>query len=100
MVNCVAMTADLPSSRCRLTFSITTIASSTTTPTASTNANNESRFMLIFKAFSAINVPINDTGIVTHGTSVAIASPRNRNMIIITIKPVKRIVNSTSFIDS
>ena len=100
MVNCVAITADLPSSRCRFTFSITTIASSTTTPTASTSANNDKRFILIFKALSAINVPISDTGIVTHGTSVAIASPRNKNMITITIKPVKRIVNSTSFIDS
>ena len=83
-----------------MTFSITTIASSTTTPTASTSANSDNRFIDIPKAFSAANVPIKDTGIVTHGTSVAIASPRNKNIITTTIKPVRRIVNSTSFIDS
>ena len=85
---------------CRFTFSITTIASSTTTPTARTSANNDSRFIDISIAFRAKNVPINDTGIVAQGTRVAIPSPRNRNIIITTIIPVKRIVNSTSFIDS
>ena len=100
IVNCVAITADFPSSKCRLTFSITTIASSTTTPTASTNANNDKRFILMPNAFNAANVPINDTGIVTQGTSVAMPSPKNKNIIITTIKPVSNIVNSTSFIDS
>ena len=100
IVSWVAITADFPSSICRFTFSITTMASSTTTPTASTSANNESRFILIPNAFRAANVPIKETGIVTHGTSVAIASPKNRKIITTTITPVKRIVNSTSFIDS
>ena len=84
----------------RLTFSITTIASSTTTPTASTNANSDKRFIDIPRAFSAAKVPINDTGIVTQGINVAIPSPRNKKIIKTTIIPVKRIVNSTSFIDS
>ena len=100
IVSWVAITADLPSSMCRLTFSITTIASSTTTATANTSANNDRRFMDISRAFRTKNVPTSDTGIVTHGTSVAIPSPRNRNIIITTINAVKRIVNSTSTIDS
>ena len=78
IVNCVATIADLPSSICRLTFSITTIASSTTTPTAKTKANNESRLIDIFITFRTKNVPINETGIVAQGTSVAIPSPKNR----------------------
>ena len=100
IVNCVAITADLPSSKWRFTFSITTIASSTTTPTARTKANNESRFILILNAFKAMNVPMSDTGIVTQGTKVAITSPKNIKIIITTIIPVSMIVNSTSFIDS
>ena len=51
-------------------------------------------------AFRAKNVPIKETGIVAHGTRVAIGSPKNKKIIITTIKPVRRIVNSTSFIDS
>ena len=51
-------------------------------------------------AFNKAKVPTNETGIVTHGTKVAIPSPKNRKIIITTIKPVRRIVNSTSFIDS
>ena len=85
---------------CRLTFSITTIASSTTTPTASTNANKDNRLIVIPNAFNAKNVPINETGIVAQGTSVAIPSPKNKKMIITTINAVNKIVNSTSFIDS
>ena len=84
----------------RLTFSITTIASSTTTPTASTRANSERRLIVIPKALRAKNVPTKETGIVAQGTRVAIPSPKNRNIIITTINAVKRIVNSTSFIDS
>ena len=94
------MIADLPSLMWRLTFSITTMASSTTTPTASTSAKRDKRFIDMPKAFSAKNVPINDTGIVIQGTSVAIASPKKRKIIITTIIAVKKIVNSTSFIDS
>ena len=100
MVICVASSADLPSSICRFTFSITTIASSTTTATASTSANSVNRFIDIPKAFRAMNVPIKDTGIVTQGINVALKSPKNTNIIKITINDVKRIVNSTSSIDS
>ena len=100
MVICVAITADFPSSICLLTFSITTMASSTTTATARTSANNVSILILIPSALSAINVPTSETGIVTQGTRVATASPRNKNMIKITINAVNNIVNSTSLIDS
>ena len=85
---------------CRFTFSITTIASSTTTPTANTSANNDNKLIDIPKASRAKNVPTKDTGIVAQGTRVAIPSPKNKKIINTTIKPVKRIVNSTSFIDS
>ena len=85
---------------CLLTFSITTMASSTTTPTASTSANKDKRFIDMPKALSAKNVPISETGIVIQGTSVAKASPKNKNIITTTIKAVRNMVNSTSFMDS
>ena len=100
MVICVASNADFPSSICRFTFSITTIASSTTTATARTNANKVNRFKDIPNALSAIKVPTKETGIVTQGINVALKSPKNTNIINITISEVKRIVNSTSSIDS
>ena len=77
---------------CRLTFSITTIASSTTTATARTSANNVNKFNDMPSAFSAINVPTKETGIVTQGINVALKSPKNTNMIKITITEVKSIV--------
>lgn len=78
IVNWVAIIADLPSSMCRFTFSITTIASSTTTPTANTSANNDNKLIDIPKASRAKNVPTKDTGIVAQGTRVAIPSPKIR----------------------
>ena len=100
IVNWVAIIADLPSSKWRFTFSITTIASSTTTPTAKTKANNDNKLIDIPNACKAKNVPTNETGIVAQGTRVAIPSPKNKKMIRTTINAVSRIVNSTSCIDS
>ena len=100
IVNCAASTGVLPSSRCLFTFSITTIASSTTTATANTIANSVSRFIDIPNIAIIKNVPIKDTGIVTQGTSVALQSPKNTKMIKITINEVNKIVCSTSVIDS
>ena len=78
IVSWVASTADFPSSMCRLTFSITTIASSTTVATARTIANRVRRFIDIPNMAIKINVPINETGIARRGTRVDRLSPRNR----------------------
>ena len=43
------------------------------------------------KAFKAINVPTKETGIVTQGINVALKSPKNINIIKITINEVKSI---------
>ena len=100
MVNWVASTGDLPSSRCLFTFSITTIASSTTVATARTIANKVKRLIDMSKTGRVANVPIKDTGIAIRGTSVALGSPRNTNIIATTIIEVSIIVLTTSFIDS
>ena len=85
---------------CRRTFSITTIASSTTVATARIIANKVNRLIDIPSGGRAINVPSKDTGIVTQGIKVALQSPRNTKIIIITMIAVIKTVNSTSFIDS
>ena len=100
IVNCVAVTGSLPSSMCRLTFSITTIASSTTVATAKIIANNVKRLIDIPSGGRATNVPNNETGIVTHGINVERQSPKNTKIIKITMIDVINTVNSTSLIDS
>jgi hypothetical protein len=61
----------LSSSMCRCTFSITTIASSTTSPVASVMPNSVSELIEKPKILMNANVPISDTGIVTAGMIVA-----------------------------
>src|SRR6476646_11147694 len=68
----------IPSVMCRSTFSITTIASSTTNPVASVIPNSVSVLIENPKRFTKINVPINDTGIVIAGINVLRQSCRNR----------------------
>ena len=60
------------------TASTTTIASSTTTPIASTNANSVIRLIDMPNISMKKNVPINDTGTANVGISVLRTSPRNR----------------------
>ena len=55
----------------RITFSTTTIASSTTMPTARTRPKRVSRFRLNPIACITKKVPMRDTGIVTAGMMVA-----------------------------
>src|SRR5215470_5662571 len=60
----------IPSTMCRSTFSITTIASSTTKPVASVMPNNVSVLIENPSSFTKMNVPISDTGIVIAGINV------------------------------
>src|SRR5208282_1681076 len=60
----------MPSTMWRSTFSITTMASSTTNPVASVIPNSVSVLIENPKSFTKINVPINETGIVTAGMIV------------------------------
>jgi len=87
-----------PSSRCRSTFSTTTIASSTTNPTESTIASRVRRFTVNPKTCIRNTAPISDTGMATTGTSTERKEPRKRKMTMITINSVSRRVRTTSSI--
>ena len=84
----------------RWMFSMTTIASSTTSPVASMMPNSVR--VLIEKPSSLMkaNVPISDTGIVTAGISVLRQSCRNRNITSMTKMMASTSVFSTSRMDS
>ncbi|CAD6563480.1 hypothetical protein LMG24235_08727 [Paraburkholderia sabiae] len=84
----------------RSTFSITTIASSTTMPIASTMPNSVS--MLIEKPSASIpmNVPTIDTGTASTGISVARRLCRNTNTTITTSTTASKNVCTTSVIDA
>src|SRR5580658_4716362 len=64
----------------RCTFSITTMASSTTRPVASVMPNIVNELMEKSKILMKANVPIRDTGMVTAGMMVARQSSRNTKM--------------------
>ena len=85
---------------CRCTFSITTIASSTTSPVASVIPNSVSELIEKLKIRMNANVPISETGIVTAGMIVARQSSRNRKITRMTIPMASASVTSTSRIDS
>ena len=79
---------DCPSRTCRSTFSTTTMASSTTSPTDNTMARSVRRLRL--KPNTAMNnaAPINDTGIATSGTRAVRTDPMNRKTTTATIRIV------------
>src|SRR5215813_242945 len=66
-----ASLGDSPSSMCRSTASTTTIASSTTSPIASTRPNSESVLIENPNNGNKTNVPTNETGTAHSGISVA-----------------------------
>src|SRR5215471_5616362 len=68
----------MPSTMCRSTFSITTIASSTTRPVASVIPNKVSVLIEKPNSFTKMNVPIRDTGIVIAGMNVLRQSCKNK----------------------
>ena len=90
----------LYSRMCRSTFSITTIASSTTMPVASTMPNSVSVLIEKPKSLTNANVPMSDTGIVIAGMIVLRQFCRNRNITSTTRPMASASVFSTSMIDS
>ena len=81
-------------------FSSTTIASSTTRPTARTNPNNINKFIENPMPASIVKTPINETGIAQKGTNAALAVPRNRYVTADTRIIARIIASTTSLIDS
>ena len=92
----VASCGDIPSSRWRVMFSITTIASSTTNPVAIVKAISDRLLMLYPSRYMTPNVPIKDTGTATLGISVARRLRRNTNTTSTTSPIDTHSVTSTS----
>src|ERR1700704_6105925 len=90
----------MPSTMCRSTFSITTIASSTTSPVASVIPKSVSVLMENPNALMKIKVPTSDTGMVIAGINVLRQSCKNKNMTTITSAMACASVISTSRMDS
>ena len=80
-------------------FSTTTMASSTTSPIASTIASSVSRLKLKPIASIMLQTPISDSGIVTTGIMTERNEARNRKITTTTIRTASPSVFSTSSID-
>src|SRR6201996_2155590 len=85
---------------CRCTFSMTTIASSTTSPVASVMPNIVSELMEKPNILINAKVPTSETGMVMAGMIVARQSSRNRKMTMMTMMIASRRVRTTSRIES
>ena len=96
----VASTGLSPRSMCCSTFSITTIASSTTKPIAKTIANNVSVLIVKSKTVNAAKVPSNDTGTANNGIIVARKLCRNMKITRTTKTNASKNVCATSLIDA
>ena len=94
-----ACTGGLPSSRCRWMFSTTTMASSTTSPIASTIASSVSRLMLNPITSIRLQTPTSDSGMVTTGMITERNDARNRKITTTTMMTASPRVFSTSSID-
>ena len=81
-------------------FSSMTMASSTTSPIASTMASRVSVLMLNPKTNMIAKAPISDTGMVTSGISVARSERRKKKITSTTSTIASRIVWKTASIDS
>ena len=84
----------------RAMFSMTTIASSTTSPVASVSPNKVSVLIENPRTFINANVPISETGMVIAGMSVVRQLCKNKNTTAITSTIEIASVLSTSRIDS
>ena len=84
----------------RSTFSITTIASSTTMPIASTMPNSVSMLIEKPSAVMPMKVPMIETGTARIGISVARRLCRNRNTTSTTSTSASKKVWTTSLIDA
>ena len=78
-------------------FSTTTMASSTTMPTASTIASNVSRLMVNPKAIMRASAPTRESGMAMIGMSTERSEPMNRKMTIMTMSSVSIRVVRISF---
>src|SRR3984885_1853586 len=85
---------------CRCTFSMTTMASSTTRPVASVMPNIVSELMEKPNALIKAKVPTSDTGMVMAGMIVARQSSRKKKITIITMTMASPSVCTTSRIES
>ena len=94
-----ACKGDMPARMLRSTFSTTTIASSTTMPTASTRPNSDRLLSEMPKATRIVNVPTSETGIAMTGMMAARQFWRNRNTTPTTRRIATKIVTTTSWID-
>src|SRR5215472_9710943 len=90
----------LSSLMCRWAFSITTIASSTTSPVANVIPKRVSELIEKPKILMKAKVPISDTGIVTAGMIVARQSRRKKKITAMTITIASSSVVTTSFTES
>ena len=97
----VASTGPRPSFfMCDSTFSMTTMASSTTRPMASTMAKSVRVLMVKPRATKLAKVPTKDTGMASTGMRVARQLWRNRNTMTITSIKASLKVFTTSPMDS
>src|ERR1700678_4823474 len=85
---------------CRCTFSITSMASSTTRPVASVMPNIVNELIEKPKILMKANVPISETGIVIAGMMVARQSSRNRKITTMTMMIASPSVPTTSRMES
>ena len=83
----------------RSTFSTTTIASSTTMPTANTRPNSDRLFSDIPQMSRMVKVPISETGMAITGMSEARQVCRNRKTTPTTSRMATKIVVTTSRTD-
>src|ERR1700719_2098749 len=90
----------MPSAMCRSTFSMTTIASSTTSPVASVMPNSVNVLIENPKALIKMKVPTSDTGMVIAGINVLRQSCKNKKITAITSAIACSSVIITSRIDS
>ena len=89
----------MPASTCRLMFSSMTMASSTTSPTASTMASSVSVLTEKPNAHMKTNAPTSETGMVTIGTRVARKLRRKTKITSTTRTIASTIVSKTFSID-
>src|SRR5258706_6166639 len=101
MATDVAVWESVPSSvMWRWAFSMTTMASSTTSPVASVIPKSVSELMEKPKILMKANVPISDTGIVTAGITVSRQSSRKKKITMMTMITASSSVVTTSRTES
>src|SRR5258707_11552743 len=99
IVRWAASDGGIPDLMLRSTFSTTTIASSTTIPTASTRPNSDRLLIEIPSIVRTLKVPTRETGIATTGMIVARQVWRKRNTTPTTREIATKMVTITSLID-